>query len=70
MTVQAAIDQRIEKIRLPSWAEDAHVSFDLLDAGRYGPWAHVKDHSGETDILLPDLLRDSSEEWEEYKENV
>ena len=65
MTIREAIDQRIEKVRLPIWAEGAHVRFDFLDGGKMGPWAHVKDPSGEADILVPELLADTSDEWEE-----
>lgn len=68
MTVQDAIDQRIEKIRLPQWAEGAYVSFDFLDDAKIGPWAHVKDPSGESDIFVSTLLADVSNEWEEFRE--
>jgi len=70
MTVQEALDQRIGKIRLPEWAEGSYVSFDFLEGGTYGPWAHVKDPSGETDIFVFKLLEDKSDEWEEYKDDV
>lgn len=70
MTVQEALDQRIEKIRLPVWAEGSYISFDFVESG-YGPWAHVKDPSGETDMFVFMLLEeDKSDEWEEYKGDV
>jgi len=68
VTVQEAIDQRVAKIRLPQWAIGAHVSFDFLEESKVGPWAHVKDPSGEVDILIPRLLEDTSDEWEEFRE--
>ncbi len=68
MTVREAIDQRIEKITLPQWAKGACVSFDFLEDAKLGPWAHVKDPSGESDILVLNLLEDTSDEWEEFRE--
>jgi len=68
VTVQEALDRRIKKIRLSHWAEDACVSFDFLESGAYGPWAHVKDPSGEVDVFVYKLLEDTSNEWEEFQE--
>lgn len=68
MTIQEVIDQRTEKVRLPVWAESAYARFDFLDGGEIGPWVHIKDPSGEADILVSELLKDTSDEWEEFRE--
>lgn len=68
MTLQEALDNRIPKIRLPHWSEKAYVAFDFFDGGTHGPWAHVVDESGQTDVLLFKYVLDKRDEWEEYTE--
>lgn len=68
MTLQEALDNRIPKVRLPNWSEEAYVAFDFFEDGTHGPWAHVIDASGQIDVMLFEFVLDQSDEWEEYTE--
>lgn len=66
MTIREAIRQGIKHIRLPQWEPTAHIELPLLPGGLCGPWATVRDVSGEQQVLLPVLLSDVSPFYEEW----
>lgn len=42
ISINAAIDQRIERIRKPIWVNDMdHIKIDLMSDGGAGPWLHL-----------------------------
>ena len=64
MTIREAIRQRIRYVRLPHWEPPAHVELPLTDAGGLlGPWATVRDVTGETQVLIPKLMNASENRY-------
>lgn len=66
MTAKEALDARIRFIRLPHWEPSAHIELPLLPAGQYGPWATVRDVSGETSLFMLTLLEDDDSRYEPF----
>lgn len=50
MTIREAIENRVRFIRLPHWNQGARLELPLLEGGGCGPWATLRDYSGETQI--------------------
>lgn len=63
MTIQEAVDRRVRFVRLPPWCVGAHIELPLLDDG-YGPWAIVREPSGEEKLFMGMLLTDRDDRYE------
>lgn len=66
MTIRRAIADGVRFVRLPHWEPSAHIELPLLDGGQYGPWATVRDVSGEQRIFMPVLLNDTESRYESH----
>ena len=64
MTIQQAINQRIQHVRLPEWEPSAFLELPLLPHGECGPWAIIHDCTGEVSVLIFTLLNDSENRYE------
>ena len=64
MTIREAVNQKIRCVRQREWEPTAHIELPLLPAGGYGPWAIVRDVSGERFVPTIMLLADSSPYYE------
>ena len=64
MTVKEAIEQKINKIRLPEWAEDCWAELPEI-----GVWVKICDpYAGNSEMLVFDFIRDDLTTWEKYEE--
>lgn len=54
MTLKEAVNKKISKVRRPMWANpNAHLRFDILANGSFGPWVHLYDSWGQKATDVP-----------------
>jgi hypothetical protein len=66
MTINRAISDGVRFVRLPQWEPSAHIELPLLGNGLVGPWAIVRDVSGETSLFIGALRRDTESRYEAW----
>lgn len=68
MTIRRLISDGVRFVRLPHWEPSAHIELPLLDGGQVGPWAIVRDVSGETHVFMGALLNETDSRYEPARE--
>lgn len=75
MKIQDAIDQGIDRVRLPQWTDPRdHLKLDLMpDGTTHGPWVHLYSPTNEAignpnpvSILWMDAIDKDRDDWEQY----
>ncbi len=59
MTIHEALDRGIRFVRLPHWEPTAHIELPILPNGQHGPWAIVRDVTGEQTVFIGGLRDDT-----------
>lgn len=63
MTITEAMEKGIRFVRLPHWEPTAHIELPILPGGMSGPWAIVRDVSGEQTVFVGGLRTDTDSRY-------